>query len=591
MISKVDNIIKTLEKKDKIINYLKSIYKVEVGEEPTIPEAYIDQNLLDDKTLDSDVLNIINSELNKNKNEENEKFIYAKFHEKVVSLRFPSLLDKEVKQKVAKIKKEKEKNRDNKNFYNHIYEMDLSGYGDKEFKIEDLKVVLDTMKIFKTLVSLDLSRNKLDDGYAELLVEFLNFPTLKKINLSFNEITKIGMKKILPVFRSNLHFEYMDLRYNPFCTDENICFNICNSLKNNSNINYFAFCDSSSDASGMKILQHKNKIMKNLILEDCKYKPKVYEILRKALIDKKCTLENLSLKFNTIDVFSANSIEKALRFSKSLIYLNLNNCGISDYSGAKIISSLEHNKSLTEINFSQNKLSNLFCNSFGKVLRSNTKLNKVDISQNIDIFDSDFQFVVECLVDNHSIISLGNLDKSKIGIKLRESVEIILQLNRQFNSKEIDFDSTITEKFTHLRTSMTSMNDRTFEKLIKDAKETQRIREEIKKKEELDKENSEKNDKSKEKYRDGSNGKYSPTRKKKLSEKEIQLINLKKLKMDHDINLQINKSPSKIEKIRRHQEIKEEKEKMENINFDELINKYDIDFNRDDYEDFYFDEQ
>ncbi len=49
MISKVDNIIKTLEKKEIIINYLKSIYKVEVGEEPTIPEAYIDQNVLADE--------------------------------------------------------------------------------------------------------------------------------------------------------------------------------------------------------------------------------------------------------------------------------------------------------------------------------------------------------------------------------------------------------------------------------------------------------------------------------------------------------------------------------------------------------------
>ncbi len=202
------------------------------------------------------------------------------------------------------------------------------------------------------------------------------------------------------------------------------------------------------------MLQQKNKNIQTLVLEDCRYKSKTYDILRKALIDKKCTLSNLSLKFNTLDINSANMIEKGLRINKSLVYLNLSNCGLSDLSAAKLIQALEHNQTLSEIDFSRNKLAALFCGCFGKVLKINDKVSKVNISRNNNINDIDFQFVVESLVDNQSIVSLGDLEDTKIGIKLRESVEIILQLNRQFSSSQITLENTQMQKNDFLLASM-----------------------------------------------------------------------------------------------------------------------------------------
>lgn len=514
MISKVDNIIKTLEKKEKIISYLKSIYKVEVGEEPTIPEAYIDQNILDDKNLENNLLKL--NILEPNQQDGEETMQYSSFHEKVISLRFPSLQDKTIKQKIAKIKKEKEKNPSNKNYYQQINDLDLSGYGEKEFNYELLKQVCDTMKLFKTLTSLNLSRNSIDDSYVELLAEFLAFPTLKKINLSFNQIGKNAMKKLIPLLRNNLALESLDFRCNPFCLDEHVCSNICQALKGNSNLVYFALCDFGADAPGMKMLQQKNKNLQTLILEDCRYKPKTYEILRKALIDKKSTLNYLSLKLNTIEINSAHLIEKGIRFNKSLVYINLSNCGLSDLSAAKLISALEQNKTLSEIDLAQNKLANLFCAALGKVLKLNNKLSKINISRNNNIKDADFQFVVECLVDNQSIVSLGNLEETKIGIKLRESVEIILQLNRQFSSSQISLENTQAQKIDFLKASVDNFN----------------------------KEN-----------------------------KEV------KSKLDHD---------KKLEKIGND---RDNFKSDEDVNFDELIIKYGVEFHVDDYQDFYYEQQ
>jgi len=129
---------------------------------------------------------------------------------------------------------------------------------------------------------------------------------------------------------------------------------------------------------------------------------------------------------------------------------------------------MEQNKTLCEINFSQNKLSNLFCSSFGKVLKINNKLCKVNISRNDYIRDVDFQFVMECLVDNQNIISLGNLEETKIGVKLRESVDIILQLNRHFSKNQIPLEKSQAQKIDFFNASKDNFNKENSHKKLDD---------------------------------------------------------------------------------------------------------------------------
>jgi hypothetical protein len=456
MKTQIDTIIKNLEKKEKIISYLKNIYRLEIGQEPTIPQAYLDQNLTEENKNENEEINI------NNYNNINKEISYPTFEEKFYSLKFLSLQDKKIKEKILKIRKEisimeknNNKNEENnnklnndnniKNIYNNniinnpyknYLDLDLSNYGEKGFSFDIFKNIINTLKLFKCLNSIDLSKNNIDDNYQQLLIELINFPSLKKINLSYNSLTKNSMKKILIALRANLNIEYLDLRYNPFSLDELTCNNLFSVLKDNEVIEFFGISDSTKDSVFLKLLSYKNKNIKTLLLDDSKYKPKNFEILKKNLIQKTCKLEILSMKFNTINITSAYYIEKSLKFNRSLLYLNLSSCGISDLSGSLIISSMDFNKNLTELDLSGNKISNLFCLRFSEILKSNKTLVKVNLTKNYFIYDAHFQKVIESLIENQIILCLGNLEDTKISVKLRESIEFILNLNKECNQNE-----------------------------------------------------------------------------------------------------------------------------------------------------------
>jgi hypothetical protein len=480
MKTQIDTIIKNLEKKEKIISYLKTIYRLEIGEEPTIPQAYLDKNLTEDNENETEREKKTENEIESLKHEKNtnssinnnikKEISYQTFEEKFESLKFPSLQDKKIKDKILKIRKEisiieKNYNNNNKNQktteenynklnydnnnssnntidnqfnnpYKHYLDLDLSNYGEKGFSFDIFKTIVNTLKLFKSLNSIDLSRNNIDDSYRDLLIEIISFPSIKKINLSYNLLTKNSMKKIIIALRANTNFEFLDFRYNPFSLDEYTCNNLCSTLKDNEVIEFFGISDSTKDSAAIRLLSFKNKNIKTLLLDDSKYKPKNFELLKRSLIQKTCKLEILSMKFNTINITSAYFIEKSLKFNKSLLYLNLSSCGISDLSSSLIISAMDFNKNLTELDLSANKISNLFCHRFSEVLKINKTLVKVNLTKNYFMYDAHFQKIVESLVENQSILCLGNLEETKISIKLRESVEFILNLNKECNEKE-----------------------------------------------------------------------------------------------------------------------------------------------------------
>ena len=71
-----------------------------------------------------------------------------------------------------------------------------------------------------------------------------------------------------------------------------------------------------------------------------------------------------------------------------------------------------------------------FCKAFGRVLRTNNILRKVNITKNHTISKEDYFYILEGLVNNQSIISLGDLIDMKIGVKCRECTEKLLNLNK-----------------------------------------------------------------------------------------------------------------------------------------------------------------
>ena len=71
-------------------------------------------------------------------------------------------------------------------------------------------------------------------------------------------------------------------------------------------------------------------------------------------------------------------------------------------------------------------------------LKVNTVLERTNLGKNNRIIDSNYKYIVEGLVDNHSIISLGDLIDTKIGVKFRECTEKIIQLNKTFVNKRME---------------------------------------------------------------------------------------------------------------------------------------------------------
>ena len=65
------------------------------------------------------------------------------------------------------------------------------------------------------------------------------------------------------------------------------------------------------------------------------------------------------------------SFEKILRLNKTLIYLNLYNCNLSDNAGMKIVEGLEFNNTLVEFDLGYNLLGDKFCNQFKEKMRFN----------------------------------------------------------------------------------------------------------------------------------------------------------------------------------------------------------------------------
>jgi len=430
MFSIIDNLIKNLEEKEKIIKYLNTIYKIETGSEAIVPYPYIYSNSSNENKNISD------------KDQSNKTF--NTFLEKVESLNLPSILDKNMKLKIANLKK----SNDSKVLIKHL---NIANYAEKGFELPLFKRVTEGMKILKSVEDINLRNNNIDDNFADSVCELFNLENLKRIDISYNNLTILSAKKIINALKTNDRLEYLDVSYNPFNSDYYSCSTICNLMRHHPNLYHFGISDCSRDLAIKVLVDHVD--MRSLNLDDNKYKWRSYEYLSKILINKKHRLSVLSLKFSTIEVLSASCLGKALSLNKTLVYLNLYSCGLSDLNAAIIITALDFNKTLVDLDLGANMLGDEFCKKFGKVLKVNNCLTKVNISKNYGICDRNFSDLLDGLVHNQTIVWLGNLFDTNIGVKIRESAEIILNMNKEFLENQIHIGNGSNNNFNNSKIS------------------------------------------------------------------------------------------------------------------------------------------
>ena len=415
MISKIGSLIETIENDEKLIAYIKQAYKEKTGEDIVIP----DLKLLTEKQMrkeeDSDI-------------HPNLKF--NSFKDKVIALNLPDINDRETRLRLDKLRRIK----DTKVL---IKESDLSHFSGKDITPDLLYRVLDGFKALKSLEEINLSHNGMGDEFIDVICDFLMLKGLTKLNLSFNKLTKISVKKLVATLKGCKRLLYLDISYNDFTSDKYSCILLCGALKECDKIAHFGINDSSGDSS-LRFINNHSSSLTSINLEDSKFKKKNWETLSKILSSKKCKIQKLSLKFCTMNYNFTQNLIKALRKNNTLIYLNLYNTALGDLQGTKIIFAFEKNEILEELDLGSNFLSIQFCQAFGHVLRNNYHLRKVNISKNQMITRENYFFILEGLVHNQSIISLGDLIDTKIGVKCRECTEKLLNLNKNIEWRDLE---------------------------------------------------------------------------------------------------------------------------------------------------------
>ena len=415
MTERIENILEQLEKDKQIISYLKTAYKEKTGEDINIP------NLM--------------SKIDEKEEEELEKYPNQKFNtfkDKVTSLNLPQNGVKEPKKKIDRLRQ-------------NLRKLDLSYFAGKFITIDLLKKIIEGLKIIKCVEEIDLSHNDLDDTYIHVIIEFLTTPGVKKINISHNKITSSVSKPLINCLKNVKNLEFFDITYNPFNADPACCILLCQAIKGCEKLNHLGINDHSRE-SALRLVSTRPSIT-SLNLDDSRYRKKVWDILSRYFIHTKYNLQYVSLKFCYIDFYyGVPLLAKGLSKNRTLISLNLYNTGLDDPSGEILIKSIINHKKLKNLDLGGNRLSTNFCLALKEVLKVNTVLERINLGKNNRIIDSNYKYVVEGLVDNHSIISLGDLIDTKIGVKFRECTEKIIQLNKTFVNKRVEKENELKAK-------------------------------------------------------------------------------------------------------------------------------------------------
>ena len=532
MISKIGTLIETIENDEKLIAYMKQAYKEKTGEELIIP----DLKLLNERQMHKEEESDVHPNLK-----------FNSFKDKVTAMNLPDINDRETRMRLDKLRRMK----DTKTL---IKESDLSHFEGKEMSPDLLYKVIDGFKALRSIEEVNLSHNGLGDESIDVICDFLMLKGLTKINLSFNKLTKVSVKKLVATLKGCKRLLYLDVSYNEFNVDKYSCILVCGALKECDKIYHFGINDASGDSSLRFVNSHPT--LTSINLEDSLFKKRNWESLSKILSNtKKFKIENLSLKFCTIRLKFSESLIKAFRKNVTLKYLNLYNTGIDDECGPQIIFAFLKNETLEELNLGANKLRTNFCKAFGAVLRVNFTLRKVNITKNYLISRDDYFFILEGLVNNQSIISLGDLIDMKIGVKCRECTEKLLNLNKNIEWRELEQIKKQKSNlyFSNLGKEYLQYEEKYEEQLKKQEEINERIEKEFNEKEEKDK-SPKKNLKLKPKGKEPEN--YKESVKKILKEypnkyykESVDKLHFKAKKENDDNNIIIKNPTQKISNL------------------------------------------
>lgn len=73
-----------------------------------------------------------------------------------------------------------------------LEKIDLSGFKDRKFSRSGMKELIEGLALLPCIRSLSLRKNGITDDYEREILEIFNIPKLKCVDLSFNNMNKLG---------------------------------------------------------------------------------------------------------------------------------------------------------------------------------------------------------------------------------------------------------------------------------------------------------------------------------------------------------------------------------------------------------------
>ncbi len=96
--------------------------------------------------------------------------------------------------------------------------------------------------------------------------------------------------------------------------------------------------------------------------------------LQKALLNPKCTLSALNLKYCFLDLRDINLLKNSITHNRSLVKLDLSSNALHSLEGRLVVMTLRENVFLVDVNLSKNLLGNEFAIALAEVLKINDTL-------------------------------------------------------------------------------------------------------------------------------------------------------------------------------------------------------------------------
>ena len=201
------------------------------------------------------------------KDEENETHPNLKFNsfkDKVIALNLPDIKDRETHLRLDKLRRLKDTK--------VLIKKNISHFEEKEVTPELLYQLLNSLNAFISVEEINLSHNGIRDSFIDVISDYLMLEVYIEIDLSFNNLTKASVKKLVATLKGCRRLEYLDVNHNPFNLDEYSCILISSALKECDKIFHFGINESSRESDLKFINNHPTLTSVNL--ENSRYKKK-----------------------------------------------------------------------------------------------------------------------------------------------------------------------------------------------------------------------------------------------------------------------------------------------------------------------------